>query len=464
MNNKNLLLIMCDQQRYDCVGYAGIRPVKTPNIDKLARGGAWFRNAYTPIPVCAPARQSLIGGRRPESFGGLWNFGIIHPVMGISPESFTYSGCLRECGYNTGFAGKWGISASLKPDKFGFDAYVSDGDIEAGIKQKYPGYADNYVNGVFGDPCPVPLADSRTHVLARKTNGLINNYAAQNKPWLVNVDFQEPHLPCRPSAPFDAMYNPEEIEKWGGFDDGFINKPYIHKQQVINWNLEDRSWEEWSRTVALYYGIISQLDDAIGMILDNLEKTGQMENTVIVYTCDHGDLCGSHRMIDKHYVMYEDLTHVPFIIRADGLIKPQVFDGYIHNCLDFAPTALDLLGVGIGDDARRELHGESLAPALLGCGDWTRDYAVSSYNGQQFGLYSSRCIKSGDSKYVWNLSDTDEFYDLHDDPYELNNLIYEKSKSVIIAELRKKLYDELEKCGDPMIRWTKDQLLKGRKI
>ena len=467
MNNKNLLFIMCDQQRYDCIGFSGIRPVETPNIDKIAENGVWFKNAYTPIPVCAPARQSIISGRRPECFGGLWNFGITHPVCEIpnSAGSYLYPRHLKESGYNTAFCGKWNVSATQPPEKYGFDIYVSDSEINTGINQKYPNIS--YPNGFFGDPCPIELEDSHTHMLAKKTNELINSFAVsndfakQNKPWFVNVDFSEPHLPCRPSAPFDTMYNPKDIEKWGGFDDNFDGKPYMHKQQVINWNLENRTWEEWSRTVALYYGYISQYDDAIGWILKNLENTGQLENTVIIYTCDHGDLCGSHRMIDKHYVMYEDLVHVPFIVRCDSVIKPQKFEGYVHNCLDVVPTILDLLEI---EKPKNVLHGESLAPALIDDEKCDRDFAVSSYNGQQFGLYSVRSIKVDGYKYVWNLSDIDELYDLTADPYELNNIIYDKSKSELVSQLRIKLYKELERCQDPMIGWTKDQLLKGRKI
>ncbi|MCL2775966.1 MAG: sulfatase-like hydrolase/transferase [Oscillospiraceae bacterium] len=463
MNNKNLLFIMCDQQRYDCVGFSKIRPVKTPNIDKIAQNGVWFKNAYTPIPVCAPARQSIICGKRPEYFGGLWNFGITHPVCEVPVDGYIYPRHLKENGYNTAFCGKWNISASLPPGKYGFDISVSDGVIYNEINKKYADISISYPNGNFGDPCPIALEDSHTHVLAKKTNEIINNFSKQNKPWFVNMDFGEPHLPCRPSAPFDTMYKPEDIEKWGGFDDDFHVKPYMHKQQVINWNLENRTWEEWSRTVALYYGYVSQYDDAIGRILQNLEATGQLENTVIIYTCDHGDMCGSHRMIDKHYVMYEDLVHVPFIIRCDSLIKPQIFEGYVHNCLDVVPTILDLLDIEKPVNTNT-LHGESLAPALISGEKWDRDYAVSSYNGQQFGLYSSRCIKIDGWKYVWNLSDIDELYDLTADPFELNSIIYDKSKSELIAQLRIKLYNELEKCRDPMISWTKDQLLKGRKI
>ena len=201
---------MCDQQRYDCVGFSGTRPVKTPNIDKIARSGAWFSNAYTPIPVCAPARQAMICGKRPEGFGGLWNFHITHPVCGVSPEEYIYPRHLKENGYNTAFCGKWNISGFLPPEKFGFDKYISDGEINSGINQKYPDI--KYQNSHFGDPCPVDLEDSHTHVLAKKTNDIINDFAKQNKPWFVNIDFSEPHLPCRPSAPFDTMYKPEDIE------------------------------------------------------------------------------------------------------------------------------------------------------------------------------------------------------------------------------------------------------------
>jgi len=459
MNKKNLLFIMCDQQRYDCVGFAGIRPVKTPNIDKIAQKGVWFKNAYTAIPVCAPARQSIICGKRPESFGALWNFHITHPVCEVPADGFIYPRHLKENGYNTAFCGKWDISASNPPEKYGFDLFVNDGSIYAEINQKYQNIS--YPNGIFGDPCPIDLEDSHTHILAKKTNQVINNLAKQDKPWFVNIDFGEPHLPYRPSAPFDTMYQPENVEKWGSFDDEFINKPYIHKQQVINWNLENRTWEEWARSVALYYGYVSQYDDAIGRILQNLEDTGQMKNTVIVYTCDHGDLCGSHNMIDKHYVMYEDLVHVPAAIRCDSLLKPQIFGGYIHNTLDIVPTVLDLLDIAKPENV---LQGESAASALIDGEKWDRDFAVSSYNGQQFGLYSSRCIKIDGYKYVWNLSDIDEFYDLTVDPWELDNIIYDQSKLDLISQLKIKLYNELDRCKDPMISWVKNQLLKGRKI
>ena len=89
------------------------------------------------------------------------------------------------------------------------------------------------------------------------------------------MDNPQPHLPCRPCAPFDTMYSPEEVPQWGGFADDFENKPYIQKQQVLSWGLENMTWEDWSKTVAYYYGIISQYDDAIGRILNYLDEKGK---------------------------------------------------------------------------------------------------------------------------------------------------------------------------------------------
>jgi arylsulfatase A-like enzyme len=102
----NILIIIADQQRYDCIGYAGIYPVATPNIDRLAEEGAWFTNAYTPIPICAPARQALLNGRRPETFGALWNYGIALNIPALSPNEYTWVRDLEDEGYQNSFIGK----------------------------------------------------------------------------------------------------------------------------------------------------------------------------------------------------------------------------------------------------------------------------------------------------------------------------------------------------------------------
>jgi arylsulfatase A-like enzyme len=125
---------------------------------------------------------------------------------------------------------------------------------------------------------------------------------------------QEPHPPYRPAQAFDEKYSAEDIPRWGSFDDMFAGKPYIQKQQLLSWGIEHYGWNEWVPIVARYYAVISQMDDAIGRVLRVLDELGMKGNTIVVYTSDHGDMCGSHLMMDKHYVMYDDVVRVPLIV------------------------------------------------------------------------------------------------------------------------------------------------------
>ncbi len=457
MKAPNILFFVYDQQRYDCIGAAGIYPVKTPNIDALAARGAWFERAYTPIPVCAPARQALFSGRRPEESGGLWNPHIVFPLH-AQIGGYKWTCALAEAGYKTSLVGLWELGGCTPAD-FGFEQHISRAEL-AKEREEHVGKV-GFKNGYFGESDPAPLEYNNTHITARRAIEELRRLHESGSPWLLFVDCPEPHLPCRPSAPFDTMYDPAEVPKWAGFDEDFEGKPYIRRQQLYNWGLEGRSWEEWSKTVALYYGMVSQCDDAIGSVLAELDRLGERENTIIVYTSDHGDMCGSHRLIDKHYNMYDDLVRVPLIISWKGHIEPRRVGGFSHGCLDVGPTLLGLVGIEYPEGA---FHGADLSRALLqGC-DTGLSYAVSTYNGQQFGLFCERMITDGKLKYVWNLTDIDELYDLELDPGELVNRINDDSYAERVKELRLMLYEELRRCGDPIIGWTAHQLTEGKKL
>ena len=120
------------------------------------------------------------------------------------------------------------------------------------------------------------------------------------------------------------MYDPKDIAPWDGYGDTFEGKPYIHRQQTMSWDTEDLTWEkDLAPMAARYYGVVSQLDDAVGQILNALKKSGQWEDTIVVFTSDHGDMCGSHNMLDKHYVLYDDIIRVPLMVKVPG-IKPRI--------------------------------------------------------------------------------------------------------------------------------------------
>lgn len=458
----NILLIMPDQQRYDCIGHSKMYPVTTPNIDKLAREGMWFDQAYTPMPLCCPARQALLAGRRPETFGALWNYDITLKIPALEPEEYTWTKQLKSSGYNMGYVGKWHVHPTFDPTAYGFDTYISEGDYGTFRSGKYPDVS--FKNGWFGEEDPVPVEDSRTHWLADRTIELMRKYQEEGKPWHIRLDFPEPHLPCQPSGEFAKMYDPKDVPQWGSFEDTFEGKPYIQKQQLYNWRVEDLTWEDWAPMVARYYGIISQIDDAIGNVLSALDKLGLAENTIVIYTTDHGDMCGGHRMVDKHYVMYDDIVKVPMIIRWPGIIAPGTRnDSFVYNILDLPPTLLSILGMNVPD----EFQGRSLTPILNSkqVSDW-REEVVSTYNGQQFGLYTQRMIRTRKWKYIWNTTDVDELYDLENDPNELHNLVSQPDLIQVLSDLRHRLHSILASDGDELAKnaWMQRQLLEGKKI
>jgi arylsulfatase A-like enzyme len=455
----NILLIIADQHRLDALGCAGRFRISTPHIDRLAREGAFFGNAFTPCPVCAPARQSLLSGRAPESYGALWNNDFI-PTATVKPDEGYHTAALSRAGYRCALVGKWNASLTHTPADFGFSDHIDGSGYNAMVVGKYP--ALSYGNGWFGEPSPLLLADSKTHQAAARACELMSQSVSNVQPWFVRVDFTDPHLPCRPSEPFCGMYDPDALEPWDSMGDTLEGKPYIQRQQLRNWGLEGRTWDQWKSTLAMYYGMVSQIDDAVGIMLDSLDRQGLAEDTLVIYTADHGDLCGGHGMLDKHYVLYDDVTRTPLVIRyprkvAAGL-RP---DEFVSNCLDLGATIGDLCGVAV-----KAGHGISLAPLLAGECHPDRSFAVSSSSGQQFGLYSQRSIRTKDWLYVWNMTDIDELYDGNSDPGQKRNVIHDPANADVLAVLRKTLYGELIRRQDPfaLSGWLNGHLLEGRKI
>ncbi|MDR3144895.1 MAG: sulfatase-like hydrolase/transferase [Treponema sp.] len=451
---RNLLFLLADQLRHDAPGYAesygAAGLAQTPHIDRLAARGIAYTRAYTPLPVCAPARQSLLCGRHPDSFGSFWNHGFFH-TPDFNPRA-VLTRMLAESGREGYFVGKWDLARGTTPGDFGFSSYSGKTEYADFLNGRYP--ALRFEGGWMGCESPVALEDADTHFFARKAADYIGKKPKGG--FFLWVDFGVPHLPCRPSAPFSGMYRPDNMRIWPGYDDTKEGKPYTHKQQTLNWRLENVPWEEMAAQVARYCGVVSQLDDAIGRIIKALEETGQLEDTLVVLTSDHGDMCGNHRMFDKHNSMYDDIVRVPLVVSGPSF-RPRQSEALVSNCLDLPVTICDLMGLAPLPDA----HG--LALPLNG--EKTRAYITSSSNGQQFGFFNTRMISDGRYKYVWNLTDTDEFYDGEQDPGECRNLIRHPAYGEKIKEFRTLLYGELKAHGDPFASgWLAPQLLEGRKI
>ncbi|MCC2684667.1 MAG: sulfatase [Paenibacillaceae bacterium] len=210
MKRPNILYIMSDQHRADFVGVSETAyPVRTPNLDRLAAQGLRFSSAYTPHPLCCPARQCLLNGRRAESFGSLWNFDLGSAMKPLDPTDYSWPRQLREEGYRNGFVGKWHVNPDVSPLGFGFEEYVSNGDHKRFLAKAHPDVT--FSKSFFGEPNPLPVEHSETHWLAARAMELIERFAETGSPWHVRLDFTDPHLPCRPVEPFASMYKPEEV-------------------------------------------------------------------------------------------------------------------------------------------------------------------------------------------------------------------------------------------------------------
>jgi arylsulfatase A-like enzyme len=466
MARPNILLIQADQHRADCLGVGGHPFIQTPNLDRLASQGVNFTHAFCPIPLCTPSRASLLTGMWPAGHGAIANPDTEtgRPLLAGLP---TFSQSLREAGYFLGYVGKWGVDPQHGPTHFGFHTYISEKDY--GVWRANLGVPPRpHTNRWFGENDPAITADqSRLAWGADQTIRLLAQAAEQGQPFFLRWDPSEPHLPNVVPEPYASLYPPQEIPPWPNFADSLTGKPYIHRQQRRTWGIDDWDWTQWAPIVSRYLGEITLLDHQVGRLLAEVERFGLSGNTVIIYTADHGDLCGAHGLIDKHYVMYDELVRVPLIIRSPmGGPRGQAVDAFVCHALDLAATFCDLAGA----ERPATFAGHSLAPWLANEPPGQehpiaqREDTFAVYYGNQFGLYSQRMVRNRRWKYVWNATAEDELYDLVNDPGELVNLAQRSDHAEPLAQLRSRLVAWMEATQDRLLNpWTRTQLLTGRK-
>ena len=460
----NILFICQDQLRYDAAGPSGAGLVQTPHLDQLAAEGVWFEHAFTPIPTCCPARQSLLSGEWPDRHGGLWNYDNFLPVRPFDRP--TWSEALRKSGYRTAYVGKWHVHESLDPTAFGYERYTPLADYRTWREAQ--GLPDEETPGPrwHGGRDPVLPEQARPAWIADQAIAEMQRFAAEHpgRPWHLRLEFEEPHLPNLPTQPFLDRYDPAAIEPWANFPDPFVDKPYIQRQMPVTWKIDGWTWNDWRPLVHRYRAAVTEVDAAIGRVLAALEAMGLDGNTLVVYTSDHGDACGSHGMLDKHGTMYDEVVRVPLCVRWPG-VTPAAHrtDAFTTHFLDLAATMYEAAGLAVPE----HVQGRSLAPLLRGeppAED--QDAAFSVYNGQQFGLFVQRMVRTARWKYVWNMTDVDELYDLAADPAELHNRIADPAAADALADLRHRLLAHLDAREAGVLKrpFVRDQLAQGHKV
>ena len=455
----NVVIISSDQHRYDCVGANGHPLLKTPSLDRMAAEGTRFTHAFCPIPLCVPGRASFLTGTWPTRHLSVanWDTEAPRPLRHDLP---TWSQCLADAGYRLGYVGKWHVDRDCDPTCFGFHDYVPEGRYHRWRKgQGLPPRPREHA--WMGEPDPhIAPEQSKLAWGADHAIRMLEERAADGKPFVVRWDPSEPHLANVVPEPFCSMYPPEAIGPWPSFADTFEGKPYIQAQQLRTWKLDGWTWDDWAPIVSRYLGEISLLDAQVGRILDALDRLGLADDTLVIYTTDHGDMCGGHRMIDKHFIMYDDVVRIPLFVRWPGHVPAgRVCDAFVSHFIDLPGTLLELAGVPVPET----FQGQSLVPLLLGETDDTgREDIFATYHGNQFGLYSQRMVRTRRWKYVWNATAEDELYDLETDPGELHNRALDPACADVLARLRQRLVAWMEETDDKLLNgWTRPQILEG---
>ena len=443
LRRPNVLLLYTDQQRWDALRCAGNELIHTPNIDALAGQGAVLRNAYCPSPVCMPSRQSFLSGQYPSSIGSTCN-GVEMPE-----DVLTVQEVLGRYGYHTANIGKLHFLNHSDRDHrelhpaYGFDELVISDE---------PGcYDDAYIKWVEEkDPsqvencrCTSPPAvtadriekhprathqpyvfegpEELTHTafVAEETAGYVRRHA--HEPFFAIAGFYAPHAPLNPPQRFVDMYDPAEMPP-----------PAMREGEGERFGL---SVDEWKRVAAFYYALVSHIDDQVGRIISALEETGQRENTLVIFTSDHGEHLGDHGQIGKGAPGYDSAARVPLVLSyparfEDTQVREELIEG-----VDVVPTILDYCGI----QTPPLMQGRSFRP-LLEEGEY--EERTSAFIEHKFPFRSAwKTIRTRRYKYCVSADGAELLFDLHEDPGELNDVSGDPAHREALYDARRELLD-----------------------
>lgn len=469
----NVLLLFTDQHRLSALGCYGDTVCRTPTIDALAEDGVRFETAYTVCPVCSPTRGTIMTGLYPHSHGicsNVANLGSSVHELPDRDDLLSYR--LREAGYRCGYTGKWHLGHGPRttfgaqndpalPSTRGFEGQDFPGHGGGGFRyEEYQDYltAHGWRHDLRpwpeGRPMPVPVGEltgpvesTVPYFLAENTISMAERFRDADEPWFIWHNNWGPHGPYYATGEYLDLYRDVEIEPWENFDWPARNIPGPH-QTKLHAHAEQLDWETWAEMLRYYYAFTTMIDDQFGRIIEYLRQSEQLENTVIIFTSDHGETCGSHGgLTDKGWHHFEETHRIGMIVRfPDGSHAGEV-GGELASNADVYPTICDLAGAEYDAEA---IHGRSLLPLIDGVAEDWRDCAVTEFHGVNQVSMSQRTIRHGDLKYGWNAAGEDELYDLARDPHETVSLLRHPTYRDDASAMRERLFAWMQETADPV--------------
>ncbi|MEX0326250.1 MAG: sulfatase [Puniceicoccaceae bacterium] len=426
----NILFIMSDQHSPHVLGCAGNSIINTPSLDRLAAEGMLFDQTYCQNPLCAPSRASVLTGRYSKDIGIYDNMHV------LESNSLTFPRLLSKAGYRTCLIGK----SHLNGEQFQGYQERPYGDLYGQAHQpdprRMPEFGINGLGDVVGNhgasEIPDPL--TQTEICVAEACKWMQLHTAQHpeQPFLLSVHFDKPHFPIRPPKRFQEKYEgkvnlPETPE---GYIDGVV--PFI-REAIANNETGHHYGKDFDLQLGAlesYYGCVEWVDDAVGRIVEVLDYLGLKENTLVIYTTDHGEMGGEKGTWQKT-LFFDASARVPFIMRWPERIRPGTRSSEIAGLIDCFPTICEAAGIEVPDTC----GGVSLLPVMQG-GTLEREGIFSESAVLRKTEVAGCMYRTGPWKYCRYLDGSEELYHLKDDPDEWTNRAADRDCKDVVKLLR----------------------------
>jgi len=504
----NVLVFVTDQHRADWLSCMGNQQLQTPNIDAIAARGTTFTRAYCNTPLCMPSRATMWNGLHASAHGLRTNGIDMDDIYPTLPQ------ILHDNGYKTISVGKihlrpWHLTPEKSPNIEEYDPDVlpeCETVWNRKLRRKLP---DNYFGldvthflGGHGGYCfgeylnwlEEKHPDAYQKLIYRETSKPslrpYENYystvphevyynqwisdltieemkSCDDQPFFMWCSFPDPHFPFGPPAPYNEMFSPEDISGPIAWDDDRVKMNELYHMEYYTQKGIDSAgggptnltFEQIQETKALAWGLVKSVDDSIGQVMAHLKKSGKLENTIVVFLADHGELMGDHGLFCKGPFHYEGLLKIPMIISVPQSRKKGVQSDALVSIVDFMPTILDLTGAAYPDSPLKEwqgvkpedemykgvsrLPGKSLSSILSGEQNTIQDSILIENDDDIRGVFLRTLVTRQYKITVYSERDYGELFDLKNDPEECNNLWYDPESQVLKAELIIKLLDKI---------------------
>ncbi|MFC1454089.1 sulfatase [Verrucomicrobiota bacterium] len=461
----NILMIMADQLRWDCLGCMGNPVIKTPNLDAIASRGMLFRNGFSTDPICVPARATIMTGNYPQVCTGTKNNrGRIKDDQPLLPE------VMKNAGYRTYAMGKLHFVPYSPPGTprlvHGFEhvdlhesgriiAQFDHTGNTRGLEDYFDYLADagwhgyTRAHGIGNNdvrPCASPLPPEHTvdHWIADCTLRQIDRHYKEfaDRPFFMFMSSPKPHSPYDPPTPYDRMYDPRKVPPpWGSVKDLKGRDPHLLHSAIYPYGADTLSPQAWQVIRAHYYGCISWLDNQVGRVIARLSEIGQLDNTLVLFCADHGDLIGDFGVVFKTNHL-NGSVRVPFIVAGPGVAQ-----GAVSNALVGLQDILPTFAAAAGADIGCPVQGKDLTPVLSAPSAKVRDIFYSSTCEDPM---QSAMVADERWKYIYSQAGggIEELYDQSQSLSEEHNLAAEPRHRSTKDQMRERLKATARELGD----------------